>query len=106
MTWIKILSSAAALTAALAVVSPAPARADEPAAGSGCDSRQLNLTTMSSAGEGLRCLADNTRGYVWQNDTGATQSPEDAERMARDACQRLPHGSAECDSLLDHVPNP
>ena len=103
MTGIRILGCTAAVTAALAVLSPAVGHADEPSAGAGCDSSQLNLTTVSSAGEGLRCLADNLRGYVWQRDDGTTQSPSEAERIARNACGKLPHGAkAECRSLLDH----
>lgn len=93
----------AASGAAVLVLFSAPAHADEPVAGSSCDSGQLNLTTTSSAGAGLRCLADNARGYIWQDDNGTTQSPADAEHIARDACGRLPHHSnrSDCRSLLD-----
>ncbi|MBS9532189.1 hypothetical protein KIH27_01145 [Mycobacterium sp. M1] len=106
MKWTQILGSAAALVAACAIVSPATARADEPTAGTDCNSSELNLTTTSTAGEGLRCLADNLRGYTWQKDDGTTQSPDDAERVARDACAKLPHHSnrSSCRSLLDSLP--
>lgn len=78
--------------------------ADAPAAGSTCESGQLNLTTTSSAGEGLRCLADTDRGYIWQHDDGTTQSRDDAERIAQDACHKLPHGSHTCESWVDRIP--
>ena len=103
----RMLSSAAAVLAAATVIAgPAVAHADNPAPGSECDSTQLNLTTTSSAGEGLRCLADNTKGYIWQNDDGTTQNQDDAERAAREACNRLPHHSnrSTCRSLLDNLP--
>lgn len=98
-----LLGAAVVLTVAFAVGSATPAHADDPTVGSGCDSGQLNLTTTSSAGEGLRCLADNN-GYIWQRDDGTTPSQGDAERTARDACRQLRHGTAECESLLDRVP--
>ena len=95
--------SVAALSAALTLGAPT-VHADEPAIGSGCDSGQLNLTTKSSAGDGLRCLADNNRGYIWQRDNGTTQSRDDAERITRDACQKLPRGARVCDSWVNRIP--
>lgn len=97
------LGLAAALTTMLTLGAPV-VHADDPAVGSGCDSGQLNLTSKSSAGEGLRCLADNNRGYVWQHDDGTTQSRDDAESSARDACRKLPHGTGVCESWVNRIP--
>jgi hypothetical protein len=71
----------APLAVFMAVVPAAPAWAN-PAVGSGCDSGQLNQTTVSSAGNTVRCLAYHGCGYIWQADTGVTQSPEQAAGMA------------------------
>ncbi|HEU4363065.1 MAG TPA: hypothetical protein VFR27_16405 [Mycobacterium sp.] len=97
----KIAAPAVLLAAALTTVSLPSAYADNPAVGRGCDSGQLNLTTRSSAGEGLRCLADGARGYIWQPDTGATQTAADAARIAEGACQ---HAAAACNSIRGHLP--
>ncbi|MEZ0365690.1 hypothetical protein ACAG26_18570 [Mycobacterium sp. pUA109] len=99
-----IAGTAAVLAATMIVTPPALARADGPAAGSSCDSGQLNLSTKSSAGTAVRCLADEGRGYVWQVDNGTTQTPEQAARIAQNACQRL-GATAECRSVLDKIPH-
>ncbi|PQM49361.1 hypothetical protein C1Y40_00440 [Mycobacterium talmoniae] len=52
----------------------------------------------------MRCLADEGRGYVWQVDNGTTQTPEQAARIAQNACQRL-GATAECRSVLDKIPH-
>ena len=71
----------AALVVGMAVVPAAPAWAN-PAVGSGCDSGQLNKTTISSAGNTVRCLAYYGCGYIWQADTGVTQDQEQAAGIA------------------------
>jgi hypothetical protein len=71
----------AALVVGMAVVPAAPAWAN-PAVGSGCDSGQLNKTTISTGGNTVRCLAYYGCGYIWQADTGVTQDQEQAAGIA------------------------
>lgn len=103
MGW-KTTAVFAAAIAAAPIAPMAPARGDGPAVGSGCVSGQLNQTTVSSAGTTVRCLADQGRGYIWQVDRGVKQAPSDADRIARQACQRLGQASAECSSAVDKAP--
>jgi len=58
-----------ALTGAMA--SAAPASADDPAAGAGCQANELNNMVTASDGKALRCLADEQGGFSWMADTGA-----------------------------------
>jgi hypothetical protein len=95
----------AAVAVALALAPAAPARAQSPGVGSSCVSGQLNQTTVSSAGTTVRCLADEGHGYIWKTDNGVQQAPADADRIARDACARLGHATAECSGALDRVPH-
>jgi hypothetical protein len=79
--WITGWKLIAALVVGMAVVPAAPAWAN-PAVNSPCDSSQLNKTTISSAGNKVRCLAHYGCGYIWQPDTGVMQDPEQAAGIA------------------------
>ena len=54
-----------------AAISAAPARADDPTAGSSCLAANLNKTATTSSGNTVRCLANEQGGFSWMADTGA-----------------------------------
>jgi hypothetical protein len=59
---------------AAAIMSAAPASADDPEAGSSCVGADLNKTATTSAGTTVRCLATEQGGFSWMVDTGAAFS--------------------------------
>ena len=67
---------------AAAMISAAPASADDPsaAAGSGCASNQVGDMATTGDGTAVRCLATEEGGFSWMADTGATDTIADLEK--------------------------
>ena len=63
------IGAAAALAGAM--ISAAPAGADDPEQGSTCLGADLNKTATTNAGAAVRCLANEQGGFSWMPDTGA-----------------------------------
>jgi len=72
----------APVTLAGAIISAAPASADDPPeAGSSCPSDQLGNTATAIDGTTVRCLANEQSGFSWMADTGATGTIADLQKQ-------------------------
>ena len=78
-----LIQVAGTVALAAAIISAAPASADDlpAAAGSSCPSDQVGDMATSSDGVAVRCLATDGGGFSWTADTGATDTIAELEKQ-------------------------
>ena len=89
----------AVMTTSILLATPAAAA---PSVGDTCLESQGNKTTVAANGTTLRCLADDTHGWLWRVDTG--KKPESTwigAQRAWAACKTQGYTDAQCRDKLN-----